>query len=165
MKKRLSELLKLLMLIPVALVALTLTSCDDDDNDVPNVGIQATITGGILSDGEIYIVQGETLTLDALTLVNQTKKDGAMGAVSYYWDHYLVGTNVVAPYGLTINTSEQPVGRHLLQAQMPIYVVDYPVCWGYIQYYVNIVATADELPSDPGAATARTVEGIVKAKQ
>ena len=51
MKKRLSEMLKLLMLIPVALVALTLTSCDDDDNDVPNVGIQATITVGILSDG------------------------------------------------------------------------------------------------------------------
>lgn len=142
-----------------------LTACDDDDNDTPNVGIQATITGGVFSDDEIYVVQGNELTIDALTLVNQTKKDGAMGAVSYYWDHYLVGTNVVQPYGLTINTAEQPVGRHLLQAQMPIYVVDYPVCYGYIQYYVNIVASAEEMPDNPDGSITRTVQGIIKSKE
>ena len=56
------------------------------------------------------------------------------------------------------------MGRHLLQAQMPIYVVDYPICWGYIQYYVNIVEVAEDLPGD-GEATSRVVTGIVKAKE
>lgn len=152
----------LLLMIPIAVGFM---ACDDDDNDTPNVGIQATISGGVVSDDEIYVVQGDELKIDALTLVNQTKKDGAMGAVSYYWDHYLVGTNVVQPYGLTINTAEQPVGRHLLQAQMPIYVVDYPVCYGYIQYYVNIMASADEMPSNPDGSTSRVVQGIIKSKE
>ncbi|MDE6439055.1 MAG: hypothetical protein K2L62_05325 [Muribaculaceae bacterium] len=152
----------LLLMIPVAVGFI---ACDADDNDTPNVGIQATISGGVLSDDEIYVVQGDELKIDALTLVNQTKKDGAMGAVSYYWDHYLVGTNVVQPYSLTINTAEQPVGRHLLQAQMPIYVVDYPVCYGYIQYYVNIVGSVDEMPANPDGSTSRVVQGIIKSKE
>ncbi len=58
----------------------------------------------------------------------------------------------------------QPVGRHLLQAQMPIYVVDYPICWGYIQYYVNIVEAQDDLP-DSGGETSKVVSGIIKAKE
>lgn len=149
------------MLLPVALVAV---ACDDDDNDMPNVGVQATISGGVFEGDEIYVAQGDELTIDALTLVNRTDKDGAMGAVTYYWDHYLIGTNFTQPFELKIDTSDQPVGRHLLQAQMPIYVVDYPICWGYIQYYVNIVEVAEDLPGD-GEATSRVVTGIVKAKE
>jgi hypothetical protein len=53
---------------------------------------------------------------------------------------------MVQPFTFTIQTSEQTVGKHLLQAQMPIYVAGYSVCWGFIQYYVNIVATADDMP-------------------
>ena len=151
----------LIMLLPVALVAV---ACDDDDNDMLNVGVQATISGGVFEGDEIYVAQGDELTIDALTLVNRTDKDGAMGAVTYYWDHYLIGTNLTQPFELKIDTSDQPVGRHLLQAQMPIYVVDYPICWGYIQYYVNIVEVAEDLPGD-GEATSRVVTGIVKAKE
>ncbi len=151
----------LLLLLPVMAVA---SSCDDDDDKVPDVGIKATISGGVFNDDEIYVVQGEELKIDALTLDNHTNKDGVMGAVSYYWDHYLIGTNITQPFSLTVNTSEQTVGRHLLQAQMPIYVVDYPICWGYIQYYVNIVESADELPGD-GAVTSKVVQGVVKTKE
>ena len=47
---------------------------------------------------------------------------------------------------------------------MPIYVVDYPICWGYIQYYVNIVEAQDDLP-DSGGETSKVVSGIIKAKE
>jgi len=139
-------------------------ACDDDDNDIPNVGIQATISGGVFEGDEIYVAQGDELVIDALTLTNNTDKEGALGAVSYYWDHYLIGTNLTQPFELKLETADQPVGRHLLQAQMPIYVVDYPICWGYIQYYVNIVEAQDDLP-DSGGETSKVVSGIIKAKE
>jgi len=139
-------------------------SCDDDDNDVPDVGIHATISGGVFDGGEIYVTQGDVFTINALTLVNRTDKEGALGAVSYYWDHYLIGTNITQPFELKLDTSGQPVGRHLLQAQMPIYVVDYPICWGYIQYYVNIVEAQEDLPEGDGE-TSKVVHGIIKDKE
>ena len=151
----------LLFLLPLTFVAV---ACDDDDNDIPNVGIQATISGGVFEGDEIYVAQGDELVIDALTLTNNTDKEGALGAVSYYWDHYLIGTNLTQPFELKLETADQPVGRHLLQAQMPIYVVDYPICWGYIQYYVNIVETQDDLP-DSGGETSKVVSGIIKAKE
>ena len=151
----------LLFLLPLTFVAV---ACDDDDNDIPNVGIQATISGGVFEGDEIYVAQGDELVIDALTLTNNTDKEGALGAVSYYWDHYLIGTNLTQPFELKLETADQPVGRHLLQAQMPIYVVDYPICWGYIQYYVNIVEAPDDLP-DSGGETSKVVSGIIKAKE
>ena len=151
----------LLFLLPLTFVAV---ACDDDDNYIPNVGIQATISGGVFEGDEIYVAQGDELVIDALTLTNNTDKEGALGAVSYYWDHYLIGTNLTQPFELKLETADQPVGRHLLQAQMPIYVVDYPICWGYIQYYVNIVEAQDDLP-DSGGETSKVVSGIIKAKE
>lgn len=164
MKKKLFYYL--MLLLPLGFMV---SSCDDDDDNVPNVGVQATISGGVFENDEIYVVQGDELKIDGLQLVNNTKKEGTMGAVTYYWDHYLIGTNITQPFALTVNTAEQPVGRHLLQAQMPIYVVDYPICWGYIQYYVNIVESATDLPgggvTDDGNTTSKVVNGIIKTKE
>lgn len=156
----------LLLLLPFGFLT---TSCDDDDDNIPNVGVQATISGGVFENDEIYVVQGDVLQIDGMKLTNNTNKEATMGAVTYYWDHYLIGTNITQPFSLTINTAEQPVGRHLLQAQMPIYVVDYPICWGYIQYYVNIVESAADLPGGGSAGddepSSKVVPGIIKAKE
>lgn len=152
----------LLLLLPLTFVA---AACDDDDKDIPNVNIKATISGGVFEGDEIFVTQGDVLTIDALTLVNNTDKEGALGAVSYYWDHYLIGTNLTQPFELKIDTSDQPIGRHLLQAQMPIYVVDYPICWGYLQYYVNIVEAQEDLPDNGEGETSKVVSGIIKAKE
>ena len=52
---------------------------------------------------------------------------------------------------------------------MPIYVVDYPICWGYIQYYVNIVESVSDLPGGGveggDQPTSKVVNGIIKAKE
>ena len=84
------------LLIALPLVFIT-TACDDDDDKVPNVGVQCTISGGVFNDDVIYVEKGEQLKIDGLTLVNHTDRDAAFGAVSYYWDHYLIGTNPSAP--------------------------------------------------------------------
>lgn len=151
----------LLLLLPFTFAAVSCS--DDDEKDIPNVGIQATVTGGVVEGNNIYVVQGDTLTIDAVNLINKSGKDGAMGAVTYYWDRFLVGTNVTVPFSFSVNTAAEPVGRHLLQAQMPIYVVDYPICWGYFQYYVNIVPTAADLPGQPDGTPA-LINGTIQVK-
>lgn len=152
----------LLLMLPFTFAAV---SCDDNDEDkIPDVSLKATISGGVFQDGEIYVTKGDALVVDAVTLVNNTGKEGALGAVSYYWDHYLIGTNITQPFELKFDTTDQPVGRHLLQAQMPIYVVDYPICVGNLQYYVNIVEPDGDLPEGDGD-TSKTFTGIVTAKE
>lgn len=146
-------------IVPFAAV---LHSCGDDDDDIPNVGVQCTISGGVFDGDVIYIAQGTPLKIDGLTLINHTDSDGAIGAVNYYWDHYLVGTNPTPPYELILETTDLPVGTHLLQAQMPIYVENYPICWGYIQYVVEVVADASTLPGGDDSETSRVVSGVIK---
>lgn len=153
--------LYLFLMMPLAM---GVSSCSDDDNDVPDVSVSATISGGVFYDDEIYVVQGDDLKVEALNLINRTQKDGSLGVVSYYWDNYLIGTNVLQPFGLVINTAEQAVGRHLLQAQMPVYVVDYPVCWGYVQYRVNVVESSEQLPENGDEETSKVIQGEIQTK-
>lgn len=151
------KLLYLLLLLPLALVT---ASCDDDDNKVPDVSINTSIEGGVLHDGVIYVVQGTPLVLE-VSLDNHTDKEGQLGVITFYWDHYLAGQAVTVPYTFEIATATQPVGTHLLQAEMPVYVVDYPICVGYFDYQVKIVASEDDLPAPPATIN---VQGSVKQK-
>lgn len=151
------KLLYLLLLLPLTLVGV---SCDDDDNRIPDVSVKTTIEGGVFHDNTIYVVQGEVLKIN-VALENHTDKDGQMGVVTFFWDHYLAGQAVTVPYQFEVNTANQPVGTHLLQAEMPIYVVDYPICTGYFDYNVKIVPTADDMPEPPAA---ETLPGNIRAK-
>lgn len=143
-------LYSLLFLLPLGFAA---ASCDDDDDKVPNVNIQAQMEGGVLDDGTIYVVEGENLQITSLTLVNNTNKEGVIGAVTYYWNFSPIAVASVSPYECTIPTAGMQPGRYLLQARMPIYVVDYPICWGLLEYFVEIVESPDDLPGTPGTAT------------
>ncbi len=146
----------LLMLPLLALV----TSCDDDDNKVPDVGIQATFSGATIDDGIIYVVQGEDLAVDQLNLVNNSGKDGGMGVVTYYINGAMIGQAYTRPYEFEIPTNLTP-GDYLLEISTPIYVVDYPICYGYFSYKLRVVASADDLPSQPAV---QTVSGLIKDK-
>lgn len=146
----------LLMLPLLALCA----SCDDDDNKVPNVGIQATFSGATIDDGIIYVVKGEELKVDQLELVNNSGKDGGMGVVTYYINGAVIGQAYTRPYGFEIPTN-MPAGDYLLEISTPIYVVDYPICYGFFSYKLRVVETADDLPSEPAT---ETVSGLIKDK-
>lgn len=150
------KLLYLLLLLPMALVT---ASCDDD-NKVPDVSINTSIEGGVYKDGVIYVVQGTPLVLE-VSLDNHTDKEGQLGVITFYWDHYLAGQAVTVPYTIEIPTATQPVGNHLLQAEMPVYVVDYPLCVGYFDYVVKIVPSADDLPAPPATVN---LPGSIKKK-
>lgn len=130
-----------------ALPLLVFSACHDDD-DVPNVDLDIQLSGVTVKDNVIYVVQGEPITIESVSLVNNTDKKGTLGVVSYYWDYMRVGSQVISPYTATFETTNEPVGNHLLALDCGIYVEDYPVCFGVAQFKVKIVSSADELPTD-----------------
>lgn len=138
----------LLMSVVAFAMSLGLTSCNDD-NDLPNVDMSITISGAKAVDGTIYVVQGDTLTIDAITVKNlDSNKNAAITAATYYWDYYRLGTAMIPPYGFNIaTTSETSLGKHLLEIESPVYAVDKAPAVGIQVYDVVVVSSEDEIPS------------------
>ena len=44
---------------------------------------------------------------------------------------------------------------------MPVYVVDYPICFGVFSININVVEDASDLPGEP---TPTVLSGLVKEK-
>ncbi|MDE5810626.1 MAG: hypothetical protein K2H59_10175 [Muribaculaceae bacterium] len=137
----------LLLALPLAIFA---TSCSDDDKDVPDVDLVASFDAAQY-DGGLYVVQGDTLTIESLNLVNNTNKNGGLGAVNYFIDNVRVGSTILQPYTFSILTEGLPVGVHTLGVTAQVLVVDYPINIAAIEFPLNIVASADDIPA--GAIT------------
>lgn len=148
----------LLLLLPLGLAA---TACHDDDDDVPDVSLQATVEGAVVDNNTIYVVKGDNLVISAITLDNRTGKDGAIGAVTYYLNNVNIGQSLVSPYGLELPTEGMAAGGYILTAEMPVYVVDYPICFGAFSFSIVVVEDASELP---GTAAPATFGGTVRTK-
>jgi len=135
---------------------LFMISCDDD-NDLPDVEIYATFEGGTQVDDVYYIVQGQDLQVTGVTLVNHGEKEATLGGVRYFWDYMPIGTTITSPYAITVSTGEMPVGNHLLQAEMPVYAVGYPICTGYLAKKIIVVAEQEDIPNvdNPADSTAK----------
>ena len=135
----------MLLLLPAALFV---SSCDDDDN-IPDVNITAQVSGAVVADNEVYVTSGETFQIDAINLVNKTGKDAALGVVTYSLDGLPLAVSVAAPYGIEVNTTDLPLDRHVITATMPVYVVDYPICFGAMSFNVIVVEDDSQLPAGP----------------
>ncbi|MDE7155211.1 MAG: hypothetical protein K2N79_02875 [Muribaculaceae bacterium] len=133
----------LLLALPLAIFA---TSCNDDDKDVPDVGLEASFNAAQY-DGGLYVVQGDTLTIERLDLVNHTNKNGGLGSASYYIDNFRVGTTILQPYTFSIVTEGLPIGVHTLGITAQVLVVDYPINLAAMEFPLNIVASADDIPA------------------
>ena len=134
------KLFYLMLALPLFMV-----SCSDDD-DMPNVDITATFEGGTQVDGSYYVVQGDTLKVTGMSLINYGKDKATIGGVRYFLDYMPIGTSIVSPYGINIVTDNLPVGNHLLQAEMPVYAVGYSMCTGYMAKKITIVQESADVP-------------------
>ncbi|MDE6491370.1 MAG: hypothetical protein K2L49_09460 [Muribaculaceae bacterium] len=133
----------LLMALPMALFV----ACDNDDQ-LPEVSMTVDMSGGLKSDGIIYMVQGDTLSVDSIGVESLTGKPATLGATTYYWDTFRVGTLVVAPYSIQFDTGDMPLGNHLLEIETGIYQVDKTPAYAVMGYKVNIVKDPTDIPSD-----------------
>lgn len=154
------KLLYFLMLLPLMGFV---TACDDDD-DVPQVSVTVDYEGAVNVDGILYVVQGEPFTINSITV---TPKEGTskatLGPVTYFWDYDVLGTTDVTPFGVTIDTSLEGLGAHLLQINSTILQVDKAMARLDIAYRINIVETVNDIPGyTPGTPDSGTDEQAVQ---
>lgn len=137
--------LNLLALALIATLPLIFTSCSNDD-DLPEVDLSVSFRGATEQNGTLYLVEGDTLVIEGLNVspVSGSKK-ATLGATAYYWDYQFLGTTMVEPFGLRINTEELPAGDYLLQINTTVFQVGKSVGIAYITFPVKIVP-AQQLP-------------------
>lgn len=146
----------LLMALPVMLFA----SCDDD-NSLPKVDVSISIDGGVSANDEIYVVQGDTLTVESINVINKEQgKNAIITSATYSWDYAFVGVSVTPPYGAEFVTENMPLGQHLLQIESPLYAVDKSPAMMYMAFKVKIVESADDIPSGAVATQLTTTPGV-----
>ncbi|MDE5568128.1 MAG: hypothetical protein K2J12_06770 [Muribaculaceae bacterium] len=141
----------LLMALPMFFFA----SCDDEKN-LPDVEVSIQIDGGVRVDGIIYVVQGETFSVEAINVENLEKgKNALITSATYSWDYRYVGVSVTPPFGAEFNTENMELGEHLLQIECPLYAVDKSPANLYMAYKVQIVESVDDIPA--GEATTQFI--------
>lgn len=155
---------KLYQMLLLALPLVFFAACDDDDK-LPDVSINVNIEGATRVDDVLYVVKGETITVESVTLTDNTEKGAVIGGVDYYWDYRPVGATIVQPYTIELNTDGVPVGNHLLQINMSIYAVDYSTCWGRVYYKVKIVESSDDIPTTGDVEQNPTVPAHVTSEK
>lgn len=144
--KRLYLLIALALTLPLALF----TSCDDDDKDLPDVDFVMDIQNAVYSDGQIYVVAGDTLEITSLGVINkEANRKAIIPYADYYWDYIRIAQAVVPPFGVDIYINKETrVGEHLLEVYALVYAEDKSPAFSVIQYTVNVVASPEDLPSD-----------------
>lgn len=143
MKKHLLSLLAALPLV------FTFGACSDD-NDIPDVDFDFAFENAVVSDGTVYVVQGDEFEITSITVTNNEEGKGCgISSASYYWDYEFIGAAVEPPYGFKFIVSEEtPVGDHSLEVRCPVFAVDKTLANALIAFDVKVVATPEDLPAD-----------------
>lgn len=151
---------KLYYMLLLALPVLYFASCDDDNN-LPDVDVSIQVDGGVSVDGAIYVVQGDTLKVESINVINNEEgKNAIITSATYSWDYRLAGVSVTPPYGATFVTDNLEIGQHLLQIECPLYAVDKSPALMYMAYKVAIVESADDIPDGVATTVIATEPGI-----
>lgn len=148
-----------------AVLPLALVSCSDD-NSLPDVDYSIAISGGSVDEntGTIYVAQGDTLTVESISVINnEANKNAAITGAEYYWDYNFIGASPLPPYGFKVYVSDEtPVGAHELTIRMGVAAVDKEPAIGIVNYNVEVVPAQDETPSTP--VTPQTFTGKMSLK-
>ena len=82
-------------------------------------------------------------------------KAAAINQVGYYWDGKFLFPSPVAPFPAEIQVLEEAkVGMHGLGLRCQVLVVDFPICFAYLEYPVKVIPKVDPRPK----GTAKIIE-------
>lgn len=154
------RLIYLLFALPLFMVACS------DDNDLPKFDLRVEMTGQteITDNGVIVVPQGTPLTIESLTAVDASAKDLTFGGATYYWDYVFQGSTLVAPFGMTFNTENLPLGSHLLQIYIPVFAVNYSPSEAIASYTVKIVEPSSDGADGSGESATTTITPHISSK-
>lgn len=148
----------LLAILPV--MAFSLVSCSDD-KDLPDVNIALDVENATMVNGTIYVVQGDTLNVTGIRVTNNdANKGAAVTNVKYYIDGYFIGESVFSPFpAYNLTDADTPVGKYDLGVSCTVLAVDKSIASAALNYPFEVVASADDIPSDgtPSTTVSRTI--------
>lgn len=163
---------KLLSLLFIALpLSFAYVSCSDDDKDLPDVSMGITVSNAKILQNTIYVVQGETLIVDALNIKNnEAGKNAIITAAEYNFTHESFYTPFM-PFTWKRPTSADPqsfyyipCGEYELNIVVNIAAEDKALAIGVLPYIVKIVPSADDIPADATNSDSPYNNVYVKAK-
>lgn len=151
---------KLLSLLFIALPLVFIFAACNDDKDLPDVSTGITVEHARILDNNIYVVRGDTLTIASLNIKNnEAGKNAIITSADYYFGRSQF-TTVVAPFTYQRPTSADTAsfwyiepGVYPLNIEMGIAAEDKALAFGLMEFNVNIVNNADDIPADATATT------------
>lgn len=148
---------KIVYAFAAIIAVLGFTSCNDNDS-LPDVDFKVSIANGRFENNDIYVVQGDTLSVESVQVVNNEQgKAVTVPYVNYYFNYQFVGRNVMEPYGFNIVIPESlPIGKYTLELTAPVFAVDKEPGYAVMTYNVKVVASADEIPTDGAVSSQLT---------
>lgn len=143
------KLLYSLMILPMLAV---MSSCSDNDNDLPEVDMQVTISGGEQNadDNKIYIEQGTPLEIESVTAVPRNGKKTSLGLTTYYLNGLPQYQTVTVPFSCTLSTAELAPGEYSFQIKSAVYQVDKTAAFVLMSYDLVVVAPTSDEPAAYG---------------
>lgn len=130
----------------MALPVIFLASCHDDD-DLPDVNMGMELSGGVVADGSIYVVEGDTLFVDSVSITsNITDKTAAIIALTYRLDGWPFVTVGQMPFATMVPTYNLEVGEHKFGFEGPIVQESKTPATAYSMYRLIVVSDSTQIP-------------------
>lgn len=138
-----------LMVLPLLA---SFSSCSDSDNDLPEVDMQVTISGGVQNeeDNKIYVEQGTPLVVESVTAVPRNGKKTTLGLTTYYINGLPQYQTVTVPFSCTLSTDVLPVGEYSFQIKSAVYQIDKTAAFVLMSYDLVVEEPAQDTPATYG---------------
>lgn len=145
--------LSLLLLPAVA----AFTGCSSDSEDLPDVDMEVTISGGVQDpdDNKIYCGQGTDLVVESVTAIPTNGKKTTVGLTTYYLNGLPQYQTVTQPFGCTLPTDGLAVGEYAFQIKSAVYQVDKTPAIVLMSYDLVIVEPSPVAPASARSAIAK----------
>lgn len=155
--------MKKLLLLLFALPLLMFNSCNNDE-DLPKVDIEMTLSNVSQVGNTFYAVKGDVVTINGVSVKSLTSKDAAVTNVIYRLSKGAAYAWVVPsseePYNYSFSTEDLAEGTYTLVVNATILQVDKSIANGVFGYPIQIV---DQLPDGAPAIGTYSVTTSVNA--
>lgn len=129
------------------------TSCSNDGDDLPEVDMEVTISGGVQSpdDNKIYIEQGTPLVIESVNAISRNGKKTTLGLTTYYLNGIAQYQTVTVPFGCTLSTAQLEPGEYSFTIRSAVYQIDKSAAYVVMTYDLVVEApTSDGTTTVPG---------------
>ncbi len=126
-----------------------LSSCSDDEKDLPEVDMEVTVSGAVEhnDEGVLYIEQGKELVINALKVIPRNGQSATIGLTTYYLDGIPQLQTATEPFGATLSTKELLPGDYTFQIKSAVYQIDKSAAFMLLTF--KLVVTEEQQPDSP----------------